>query len=87
MTVDTEKLLDERRKTHGDYAVHARITQEALAVFTQGPNWPTLPPTVRETIHMICHKLGRVVSGNPNEPDHYDDIAGYAKLISRELSK
>ncbi len=36
---------------------------------------------------MIAHKIGRIVSGNPNVQDHWDDIAGYAKLASNEIAK
>ena len=35
---------------------------------------------------MIAHKLGRIVNGDPNYADSWDDIAGYAKLVSDELS-
>jgi len=33
-----------------------------------------------EAIHMICVKLARIVCGDPNHADHWDDIAGYARL-------
>jgi hypothetical protein len=29
---------------------------------------------------MILHKLARVLSGNPDNADHWDDIGGYARL-------
>jgi hypothetical protein len=34
---------------------------------------------------MILMKLARVIAGNPNEPDHWRDIAGYAELVVRSL--
>jgi len=34
---------------------------------------------------MICHKIGRIVNGDPNYYDSWADIAGYAKLVSDRL--
>jgi hypothetical protein len=34
---------------------------------------------------MIVHKIGRIVNGNPDKVDHWDDIAGYATLVSDRL--
>jgi hypothetical protein len=30
-------------------------------------------------------KMSRILCGNPNEPDHWRDIAGYATLIENIL--
>lgn len=38
-----------------------------------------------EALDMIQHKIGRILSGNPNEPDHWHDIAGYATLVENIL--
>jgi hypothetical protein len=34
---------------------------------------------------MICHKIGRILNGNPNNKDSWWDIAGYATLIVKQL--
>jgi hypothetical protein len=39
----------------------------------------------REAIDMIMVKLSRILCGDPNHKDHWDDIAGYAMLVSRDL--
>jgi hypothetical protein len=85
MAQDTKKLLAERTKTHGEYADHAQTTQGILAVLMRGRNWSTLPAIMRESLHMFAHKIGRIVTGNPCVPDHWDDISGYAVLISQRL--
>lgn len=43
-------------------------------------NWDNLAACHQESIDMILTKISRIVSGNPSEPDHWDDIAGYAFL-------
>lgn len=44
-----------------------------------------MPFYMREAIHMMQHKIARIISGDPFEPDHWLDIEGYARLVSREL--
>jgi hypothetical protein len=41
----------------------------------------------REAIDMICHKLGRILSGDPSHPDHWLDIQGYARCAWERLPK
>lgn len=77
---DIDKILAERAKTHGDYTEHAQCTQDIMLILMLHRNWIYLSPDQKETLHMIAHKMGRVVTGNPNVADHWDDIAGYAKL-------
>lgn len=79
----TEALLDERQKTHGSYAAHARITQELKRVLQAGYPLAGKSDEHREALDMILHKIGRIVAGNANFQDHWDDIAGYAKLASK----
>ena len=75
------EILEERRKQHGDFAVHAAITQGLKAVAQSDVgNYASLVPTQREAIDMILHKIGRILAGDPNHHDHWDDIAGYAKI-------
>ena len=81
----TDQLLAERGKTHGDYSVHAKITQTIKSVMRASPNWDKLTPVQKETLEMNAHKVGRVLSGDPDHIDHWDDIAGYAKLVSNRL--
>jgi hypothetical protein len=41
----------------------------------------------KESLHMIAHKIGRIMTGNPDHLDHYQDIEGYSRLISQRLEK
>lgn len=82
--MDTAELLQERGKTHGDFTVHARVTQDMKANFYHHVSGRRLALSCcqREAIDMIFHKLGRIVAGDPDFKDHWDDIAGYAKLVA-----
>jgi hypothetical protein len=80
---NTDALLDDRQRTHGEFAVHARITQEIKAIMHASPNWAGLPLTHREGLEMIAHKIGRALAGDYTFADHYADMQGYARLVER----
>jgi hypothetical protein len=80
-----DKLLIEREKTHGPYKVKAKIIQDLKCAMELTEGWDNLNDMQRESLHMIAHKIGRILSGNPNCPDHWDDVAGYARLVSKSL--
>lgn len=75
--------LSAREVTHGKYRDTAEIAQELKGVVRKNDAQLTDPQ--RETLDLICTKIARILSGNPNEPDHWHDIAGYARLIEKEL--
>lgn len=90
--METTKLLNERSKTHGPYELHAEITQAIKSnmvyfKINDIPVWYKLSNEQRESLDMIAHKIGRILAGDPNFRDHWDDIAGYAKLVADKCSK
>jgi len=42
---------------------------------------------MREALEMILHKIARILNGNPNYADSWQDIAGYAQLIVKRLNE
>jgi hypothetical protein len=89
MTTDINALLAEREKTHGDYVLHALITQDLKRVIRHhvADLDVKLDDDMQETLDMIAHKIGRIIAGNPAEPDHWRDIAGYAQLVANRLER
>ena len=87
--VSTETLLAERGKTHGKFSEHARIAQWIkrciLCEAEREDRFEQLTDTELESLEMIAHKIGRILAGNPHYEDHWDDIAGYAKLVANEI--
>ena len=79
-----EKTLKQRQKTHGDFATHAEISQKLKAVLWEN-DFQELDADQIEALEMICHKIARVLNGNPNHHDHWHDIAGYATLVGDRL--
>lgn len=78
--IDT--LIDTRRHTHGDYLVRSAASQAIKQVFAEhGMN--ALAPVYRDTLDMIAVKVSRILSGQADYFDHWDDIAGYSQCASR----
>jgi len=76
----TDALLAERGSTHGDYPTQAAVTQAIKAAMRTGPNWNRLSDAQRDALEMLAVKQGRILCGDPNFPDHWDDLEGYARL-------
>ena len=82
MTEPRDPILVEREKTHGSFEQTARLSQVLKMTFeSDGTNYPS-NMVHREALDMIALKLSRILSGQANFKDHWDDIAGYAKLGS-----
>lgn len=83
MTVN--ETLTQRANTHGNFKDNATIAQALKGVVKLGKNYSVMSADKREAIDMICHKLARIVSGNPEYADHWHDVAGYATLVDNDL--
>jgi hypothetical protein len=80
------ELLDAREKTHGEYANVARVSQILKSDFRYyGVKYEKLRMAQKEALDMIACKIARILSGDPDEIEHWRDIAGYAQLVVREL--
>lgn len=77
---ETDFLLTEREKTHGIFHEQTTMSQSIKDVIKSGKNWSKLSDQQKEALEMISVKIARILSGNPNYRDHWEDIAGYAKL-------
>jgi len=85
---DIDKTLAERGARYGKFTDHAEVTQTLKAIFKSkmGEKWDSLADDQKESLEMIAHKLGRIISGDPNYDDSWTDIAGYAKLVADRLN-
>lgn len=85
----TEEILKARRHTHGDFNVNANFCQMLkMMIRNQLEQDPTRVITYvqLEALDNICQKVARIVTGNPNHVDSWDDIAGYARLASKSIT-
>lgn len=76
---ERDPLLQERQKTHGSFKQNAELSQAMKLAFRHGGVTPQKAEH-REALDMIALKISRILSGQAHYKDHWDDIAGYAKL-------
>jgi hypothetical protein len=82
------EILDERGKRYGKFKDHAAIAQELKqALYRHMETVSKVDPDADqlEALEMICHKLARIVNGDPDYADSWIDIAGYAQLVADRL--
>lgn len=81
------KTLDERQKTHGDFYDVAETAETIIQAIEIGASYERMSNAHRFALKNIAGKIARIADGNPLEPDHWNDIAGYATLAEKECSK
>ena len=77
-----DPLLVEREKTHGSFEDNAAISQAIKQIILGSKQVHVMKWTQHEALDMIALKMSRILSGQALTKDHWDDIAGYAKLGS-----
>ena len=85
MTMVNE-ILVERGANYGPFSTQAQISQDIKdAIFKLGS--ARLSDDKKEALEMIAMKISRIINGDPNYADNWDDIAGYATLIAHSVRK
>ena len=80
------EALNDREPTHGDYRITSAIAQNLKIVIREAPDFDRrFSPRQKESLDNICTKIARLCSGDPGHKDTWEDIAGYANLISERL--
>ncbi len=84
MATDVDKTLDERGSRYGKFKDHAAISQALKCIMNEHRSQLMAADQV-EALEMICHKIARILNGDPDYADSWIDIAGYAKLVADRL--
>jgi hypothetical protein len=83
---DIQNLLHARSATHGRYRDVANTSQRIKKVMHDTDAWPFLSDEQAETLDMIAMKIARILSGDSTHADHWEDIEGYARLVSNSIA-
>jgi hypothetical protein len=89
VTTDITATLNERGQRYGKFSEHAEATQQlkgVIGIYLRRRPVGTLAADQREALDMICHKVGRIICGDPDYADSWHDIAGYAQLVADRLN-
>ena len=82
-----DETLNERGQRYGKFEGQAQMTMTLkrsirIALACRDKH---LEDDQMEALDMICSKIARIVNGDPDYDDNWDDIAGYATLIAKRL--
>jgi DNA modification methylase len=90
MTDPIQATIKERTNHCGPFTSHAEITQQlkgVISIYVRRKPVKFLEFDQQEALDMICHKIGRILNGDPNYADSWHDIAGYAQLVADRLNE
>lgn len=81
------EILGQRAKTYGTFKDNARVAQGLKRVMAEHAreHEKTFADDQWEALEMIASKISRIINGDPDSVDQWDDIAGYATLIADRL--
>lgn len=88
-TTTTNHVSDHeiRGKTHGDFSQNATTAQQIKDLMRGKHGWDTMALVHRESLDLIATKLARILVGDADFKDHWNDIEGYARLAKDRASK
>lgn len=82
--MSTDTLLADRGSRYGLFIEQTRIISGLVGVMRQN-GLDELETDQQEALHQIAVKISRILNGDPNYVDNWDDIVGYAELVSKRL--
>jgi hypothetical protein len=86
-TTNVNDMLDGREQRYGSFQGHSEISQHLKLIVGRYLRQRGKEPSAdqAEALEMICHKIARIINGDPDYADNWIDIAGYATLVARRL--
>jgi hypothetical protein len=87
-SMSIDETLEQRGSRYGTFKGHSELSQSLSRTIRTHTilNGKTLSDVHTEALNMICHKIARIVNGDPNYDDSWRDIAGYATLVVKEIN-
>ena len=80
-----KSIIHERQQTHGSFVDVAAVAVGLRQIIRD--RRPDLLADQEEALTLICTKIARIVNGDPNNVDHWLDVAGYAQLVADRLTE
>lgn len=80
--------IPNRDDQHGGVQAVGWLSQLIKLSMRSTLNWNRLSSGGQESLDMIAHKIGRILSGgDPHDRQHWEDIAGYARAAMRSFDQ
>lgn len=93
--MDIPKINEERDAKYGTFLHNGIVAQKLKEAMRNAPanparrahGWDMLPADIREGLDLIALKISRILTGDPEYLDNWDDIQGYARCVSERIRK
>lgn len=83
---DVKELIAERAKTHGNFTETAHCAQRLKDGMREDQaSWCELSLVHRESLDNIQQKIARILTGDSDHRDAWQDIQGYCQLVLDRL--
>lgn len=85
----TKEVLKERGSRYGNYLEQTTIIkniENAIHESGAGVAWIDMEADQKDALYMIIVKMSRILNGDPDYADNWEDIAGYATLVANRLN-
>ena len=82
----TSETLKERGSRYGNYLAQTKISKALQNRMRQTSSYHELDPDMQDALEMIAVKVSRILNGDPDYADNWEDIAGYATLVANRLN-
>jgi len=83
--MEINDILSKRQERYGNFKDLAETSQQFKSVMKNTPNWHRLSADKREALEVTCTKMARILCGDSEYKDSWDDIGGYTQLVSQSL--
>ena len=80
-------VLQQRGSRYGEFINNANVSQDLKCIMECSTNWNNMDNDMREALHMIAHKISRILEGDYSYDDSWVDIAGYSTLVAERLQR
>ena len=87
MSDKMKEILKERGDRYGAFTTHAKICQDLKGIMVNTPSWDLCTPDKKQALEVIADKIARMLNGDPDYDDNWQDIIGYSQLVLDEIHK
>jgi hypothetical protein len=84
---DVTSIVAERGATHGPFGLVSSTAQRIKQTYRESPNWELMPAYMQEALDNIATKQARILNGDWEFLDHWDDVQGYARRVVQEVEE
>lgn len=88
------EITNKRATVYGAFLHNALVAQAIKDAMRNLPDpdnecqgWGALPHDVREGLDLIALKMSRILTGDPEYLDNWDDIGGYARIVADRIRR